>query len=88
MRESRLEREIFGKKWQKPALQHILQATIENKGTANVEFFSSIIKPGQRYAIEPDGTYFELDLSQLTFTGQTPEENNVLVVFKQLNTCS
>ena len=67
-----------------PPLKGVLQYSILNKGTKSFSFNGRTVELGDSYVKDYTGTYTDLDLSKLIFTGTTDEENHAHVLFDVL----
>lgn len=65
-------------------LENLVQLTVINKGTLSVNVCGETIETDDVFNIDPTGTYFDFDLSEIEFSGSNNTENNVMVRYQKV----
>lgn len=70
---------------QQPKINSVIQYSIENKGTKPFVYLGRTVAPTESFNRDFTGTFFDLDLSKLKFSGVNDTENHAHILYDVLN---
>ena len=68
-----------------PKIERVLQYSIQNKGTKTFVYLGRPVAPTESFNRDYTGTFFDLDLSKLKFSGANDTENHAHILYDVLN---